>query len=121
MAARATLQSTSFPPQPTTSAGAKSRGSYSVSLQYSSSLASPPSFSFVFFSRPASADVETIAGEMAALLLFLRHEGAQDGWWLVALWILMALTSQMKGLLGFVLPIAVIGSYWVLADGWAEL
>src|SRR5260221_4548900 len=27
----------------------------------------------------------------------------------------------MKGLLGFVLPIAVIGSYCVLADGWAEL
>jgi 4-amino-4-deoxy-L-arabinose transferase-like glycosyltransferase len=79
------------------------------------------SFSFVFFSRNASADVETIAGEMAALLLFLRHEQDQDGWWVVALWIVMALTSQMKGLLGFVLPIAVIGSYCLLADGWAEL
>jgi 4-amino-4-deoxy-L-arabinose transferase-like glycosyltransferase len=79
------------------------------------------SFSFAFFSRTASADVETIAGEMAALLLFLRHERAQDGWWVVWLWIVMALTSQMKGLLGFVLPIAVIGSYCMLADGWAEL
>jgi 4-amino-4-deoxy-L-arabinose transferase-like glycosyltransferase len=79
------------------------------------------SFSFVFYSRNASADVETIAGEMAALLLFLRHERAQDGWWVVALWIVMALTSQMKGLLGFVLPIAVIGSYCMLADGWSEL
>jgi len=79
------------------------------------------SFSFVFFSRNASADVETIAGEMAALLLFLRHERDQEGWWVVALWIVMALTSQTKGLLGFVLPIAVIGSYCLLADGWAEL
>ena len=79
------------------------------------------SFSFVFFSRNASADVETIAGEMAALLLFLRNERAQDGWWVVALWLVMALTSQMKGLLGFVLPIAVIGSYCMLSDGWAEL
>jgi 4-amino-4-deoxy-L-arabinose transferase-like glycosyltransferase len=79
------------------------------------------SFSFAFFSRTASADVETVAGEMAALLLFLRHERAQDGWWVVWLWIVMALTSQMKGLLGFVLPIAVIGSYSMLADGWAEL
>jgi 4-amino-4-deoxy-L-arabinose transferase-like glycosyltransferase len=79
------------------------------------------SFSFVFYSRNASADVETIAGDMAALLLFLRHERAQDGWWVVALWIVMALTSQMKGLLGFVLPIAVICSYCMLADGWSEL
>lgn len=79
------------------------------------------SFSFVFFSRHASADVETIAGELAALLLFLRHEDRQDGWWVIALWIVMALTSQMKGLLGFVLPLIVIGTYCVLADGWAGL
>jgi len=79
------------------------------------------SFSFVFFSRNASADVETIAGELAAIALFLRHEREQDGWWIIALWIVMALTSQMKGLLGFVLPIAVIGSYCMLADGWVEL
>ena len=79
------------------------------------------SFSFVFFSRNASADVETIAGELAALTLFLRHERDPSGWWVVALWLVMALTSQMKGLLGFVLPIVVIGSYCALADGWAVL
>jgi 4-amino-4-deoxy-L-arabinose transferase-like glycosyltransferase len=79
------------------------------------------SFSFVFFSRNASADIETIAGELVALVLFLRHESEPDGWWVVALWLVMALTSQMKGLLGFVLPIVVIGSYCALADGWAEL
>jgi len=79
------------------------------------------SFSFVFFSRNASADVETIAGELAALTLFLRHEHDQAGWWVIALWLVMALTSQMKGLLGFVLPLAVIGPYCALADGWAEL
>ena len=79
------------------------------------------SFSFVFFSRSASADVETIAGELAALALFLRHEHDPTGWWVVALWLVMALTSQMKGLLGFVLPLAVIGTYCVFADGWTEL
>ncbi len=79
------------------------------------------SFSFVFFSRSASADVETIAGELAALTLFLRHEHDQNGWWVIALWVVMALTSQMKGLLGFVLPLAVIGSYCAVANGWAEL
>jgi 4-amino-4-deoxy-L-arabinose transferase-like glycosyltransferase len=78
------------------------------------------SFSFVFFSRHASADVETIVGELAALILFLRHEDRQNGWWVIGLWTVMAVTSQMKGLLGFVLPIIVIGSYCMLADGWAE-
>jgi 4-amino-4-deoxy-L-arabinose transferase-like glycosyltransferase len=79
------------------------------------------SFSFVFFSRHASADVETITGELAAIILFLRNERTQSGWWVVALWLVMALTSQMKGLLGFVLPIAVIGSYCMFADGLDEL
>ena len=40
------------------------------------------SFSFVFFSRHASADVETITGELAALLLFLKHEDRPAGWWI---------------------------------------
>ena len=63
------------------------------------------SFSFVFYSRTASADVETIAGELGALLLFMRHEERQDGWWTVGLWLIMAAASLTKGLLGFVLPI----------------
>lgn len=90
------------------------------------------SFSFVFFSRHASADVETVAGELAALLLFLRHAGDLDhdatvsggiepGWWIIGLWLIMAVTSLTKGLLGFVLPIVVIGTYSILADGWAAL
>jgi 4-amino-4-deoxy-L-arabinose transferase-like glycosyltransferase len=37
------------------------------------------------------------------------------------MWLVMALTSLMKGLLGFVLPIMVIGVYSVFADGWLEL
>ena len=78
------------------------------------------SFSFVFFSRHASADVETLTGELAALLLFMKYEKRPDGWWVVGLWIVMALTSLTKGLLGFVLPIMVIGLYCTLADGWRE-
>jgi len=79
------------------------------------------SFSFVFFSRHASADVETVTGELAAFALFLRNEGRQDGWWVVGLWLVMAATSLTKGLLGFVLPLIVLGVYSGLADGWAEL
>ncbi len=79
------------------------------------------SFSFVFFSRHASADVETITGELAAFALFLRNERRQDGWWVVGLWLVMAATSLTKGLLGYALPLMVLGVYSCLADGWAEL
>jgi 4-amino-4-deoxy-L-arabinose transferase-like glycosyltransferase len=79
------------------------------------------SFSFVFFSRHASADVETVTGELAAFALFLRNEQRQDGWWVIGLWLIMAATSLTKGLLGYVLPLMVLGVYSCLADGWAEL
>jgi 4-amino-4-deoxy-L-arabinose transferase-like glycosyltransferase len=69
------------------------------------------SFSFVFFSRHASADVETITGELAALLLFIINERRPAGSWVIGLWLVMALTSLMKGLLGFVLPLTIIGVY----------
>ncbi len=79
------------------------------------------SFSFVFFSRNASADVETVAGELAAFALFMRNERRPDGWWVIGLWLIMAATSLTKGLLGYVLPLTVLGAYGCLADGWAEL
>jgi 4-amino-4-deoxy-L-arabinose transferase-like glycosyltransferase len=79
------------------------------------------SFSFVFFSRDASADVETITGELAALLLFNHNEERGGGLWVVGLWLIMAATSLTKGLLGFALPLLVIGVYSCLRDGWAEL
>jgi len=79
------------------------------------------SFSFVFFSRDASADVETITGELAALLLFNRNEGRGGGMWVVGLWLIMAATSLTKGLLGFALPLLMIGAYSCLRDGWAIL
>ncbi|MGC1189811.1 MAG: glycosyltransferase family 39 protein [Candidatus Binatus sp.] len=79
------------------------------------------SFSFVFFSRDASADVETITGELAALLLFNHNEERGGGLWVVGLWLIMAATSLTKGLLGFALPLLVIGTYSCLRDGWAQL
>ena len=79
------------------------------------------SFSFVFFSRDASADVETIAGELAALLLFSHNEERGGGIWVVGLWLIMAATSLTKGLLGFALPLLMIGAYSCLRDGWTQL
>ncbi len=75
------------------------------------------SFSFVFFSRHASADVETLTGELAALLLFNHNEDRGGGLWVVGLWLIMAATSLTKGLLGFALPLLVIGVYSCLRDG----
>ena len=86
-----------------------------------SGLVLATSFSFVFFSRHASADVETVAGELAALLLFLKNEERPAGWWVVGLWSLMALTSLTKGLLGFALPGLVIVSASCLSRGWHDL
>jgi 4-amino-4-deoxy-L-arabinose transferase-like glycosyltransferase len=79
------------------------------------------SYSFVFFSRHASADVETVTGELIALALFLHNEDRRGGWWLLALWLVMALTSLTKGLLGFVLPIMVIGTYCCCRYGVSDL
>ncbi len=79
------------------------------------------SFSFVFWSRHADADIETVAGDLAALLLFWRNRERPSGWWIVGLWTLMAITSLTKGLLGFVLPLLVIGVYSSIADGWSAL
>lgn len=78
------------------------------------------SFSFAFWARTASADVETVAGELAALMIFANNEN-RAGWWVVPMWLVMALTSLMKGLLGFVLPIVVISVYSCVAGGWLEL
>ncbi|MGB8684689.1 MAG: glycosyltransferase family 39 protein [Candidatus Binatus sp.] len=78
------------------------------------------SFSFVFFSRDASADVETITGELAALLLFNHFEDRGGGIWIVGLWLIMAATSLTKGLLGFALPLLMIGAYSCLRDGWSQ-
>jgi 4-amino-4-deoxy-L-arabinose transferase-like glycosyltransferase len=79
------------------------------------------SFSFVFFSRDASADVETITGELAALLLFNHNEERGGGPWVICLWLIMAATSLTKGLLGFALPLLMIGAYSCLRDGWSQL
>src|SRR6202140_4815390 len=93
---------------------------YDASTAILSGVILATSFSFVFFSRHASADVETLAGELAALLLFNHNEERGGGIWVVGLWLIMAATSLTKGLLGFALPLLVIGAYSCLRDGWPQ-
>jgi 4-amino-4-deoxy-L-arabinose transferase-like glycosyltransferase len=66
------------------------------------------SFSFAGFARTASADMENVAGILIALALYLDGRTQPRAWRIVALWLVMALTSLTKGLLGFALPILVI-------------
>jgi 4-amino-4-deoxy-L-arabinose transferase-like glycosyltransferase len=75
------------------------------------------SFSYVFYSRHASADIETTTGVLAALVLFVCNRQRQDGWWVVWLWLIMAVTSLTKGLMGFALPLTVMGLYSLLEQG----
>jgi 4-amino-4-deoxy-L-arabinose transferase-like glycosyltransferase len=75
------------------------------------------SFSYTFYSRHASADVETTTGVLAALVLFIWHRQRRDGWWVVWMWLIMALTSLTKGLLGFALPLFIMGWYSLLEEG----
>ncbi|MGO9056985.1 MAG: glycosyltransferase family 39 protein [Candidatus Binataceae bacterium] len=79
------------------------------------------SFSYVFFARHASADIETTTGVLAALTLFVWYRERQDGWWVVWLWLVMAATALTKGLQGFALPLMVIGLYSLLAAGTGAL
>jgi 4-amino-4-deoxy-L-arabinose transferase-like glycosyltransferase len=78
-------------------------------------------YSYVFFSRHAAADVETVTGTLAAVSLFAAGWRRPEGWWLLLFWPVMALTSLTKGLIGFALPLAVCGSYSIIEPGSAEL
>ncbi len=79
------------------------------------------SFSFVFFARNASADMENLTGMLATIALLLRFENLRGGWWVVGLWLIMATTSLTKGLLGFALPLLVYGVDSCLRNGWSAL
>ena len=62
---------------------------------------------FAFYARRATADAETTTGVLAAVWWYDRHRG-RGGPWVVGLWLVMAVTSLTKGLLGFALPVAVL-------------
>ena len=67
------------------------------------------SFGFVVYARRATADVETVVGVLAAVSLYQRNAPRPGRAWVLVLWAVMAVTSLTKGLLGFALPLAVIG------------
>ena len=74
------------------------------------------SYSYAFYARLAAADMATVTGVLAALTLYF-YQKDKNGWWALALWMIMAFTSLTKGLVGFVLPLLVIGVYSLLGEG----
>lgn len=78
------------------------------------------SFSFLFFSRHASTDVETVTGVLTVLWLLIRFPTPSVSV-SIAIWILMALTSLTKGLLGFVLPILIMTTANIVDDASSEV
>ena len=75
------------------------------------------SYGYLFYSRRATADTETVTGVLAAVCLYERCRAADSRRWVVGLWLLMAVTSLTKGLLGFALPAAVLLTHATWA-GW---
>ncbi|MFL5331527.1 MAG: ArnT family glycosyltransferase [Gemmataceae bacterium] len=65
------------------------------------------SFGVMFYARRGTADMETTVGVLAAIWLYERCH-TRPGPWMIGLCSIMAITSQMKGLLGFALPGAVL-------------
>jgi 4-amino-4-deoxy-L-arabinose transferase-like glycosyltransferase len=82
-------------------------------------------YSYVFHARLASAEMESLVGVLAVLTLFMYHEHPHEqgptGWWVVGLWLLMAVTSLTKGLIGFALPLFILGCDSLFSDGWRTL
>lgn len=73
------------------------------------------SYGFVFFARTASTDVETVAGVLGALWVGTGSDGRWSGRRTLTFWLVMAVTSLTKGLLGFALPLLVLGCYHTFA------
>jgi len=78
------------------------------------------SYAFTQAARSAGTDAENVAGMLLALWIYVRSGMRPRGPWLVALFAVMALTSQLKGLTGFALPLLVMGVDALLGGGLAE-
>lgn len=94
---------------------------YGLPTAIVASLILATSYSYVYFSRLASADMQTVAGVLAAFVLFVYGEKQPKGRWLAGFWLIMAVASLTKGLIGFALPLLVAGVYSLSADGWRGL
>ena len=73
------------------------------------------SYGFVFFARTASTDVETITGVLLALWVGTGTDGRWSGRRTILFWLVMAVTSLTKGLLGFALPVLILGCFHTFA------
>ncbi len=80
-------------------------------------------FSLIYWGRKANADVLTVTGMLGCVWLFLklyRGEGKGGVVWLYPFFVVAGITSLMKGIIGFVLPVLAVFPFLFLED-WRRL
>lgn len=65
-------------------------------------------FYFVFWARISSADMLNVAGSLTAILWYVTHREHSNLWSYSVFFIMIALTSLCKGLVGLVIPLLVV-------------
>ncbi len=65
-------------------------------------------FYFVFWSRISSADMLNVAGTMVAILWYVEHRERTNLYEYSVFFVIIALTSLCKGLVGMVVPLLVV-------------
>jgi len=73
---------------------------------------------FIFWSRTASADMLNLAGIMAAVAWYVRRRDVPGVTTTVIFFLLLAVTSLFKGLVGAAVPVLVIAPHLCTAQRW---
>jgi 4-amino-4-deoxy-L-arabinose transferase-like glycosyltransferase len=68
------------------------------------------SFSFVYWSRSASADLLNLLFTTAALALYVQSRMRLRSWQILAFWLLLALGGHAKGTPAIIIPLAVVAA-----------
>ena len=74
----------------------------------------------IVFSRAVSFDVVVTMTTTWALAFFLLHELERKRWFLAGFYVFVGLSLLAKGLVGIVVPVGVIGFYYLLRRRWPE-
>ncbi len=77
-------------------------------------------FYFVFWARTSSADMLNMAGSLFAVSWYMDHRQESHFFDYVIFFIILALTSLCKGLVGMVVPLIAVGTDIFLQKSWKQ-
>ncbi|MCL5261491.1 MAG: glycosyltransferase family 39 protein [Gammaproteobacteria bacterium] len=78
------------------------------------------SYSFIFWSRVASADMLNLAGIMLAIYWYVSNKAKPNFFTYLVFFLITALTCLFKGLIGFVIPILVVLADIIVNKTWKQ-